>query len=174
MEHLAEVVVVVAMLAAVFFTVVPLLPGTLFVLAGALAFGAIEGFEPFHWWFWVVQVGLAIAYIAVDNVAQLFGVQRAGGSPKAMWGGTIGVFVGPLAMAPVLGPFALFVGPPVGAVAGSVLGEVLHRRGADTPSEPAGSLRGIGWGAAFAYLIGMVAKLAVLTVQLVLLGMVVF
>lgn len=162
----AWILLTIAVLAAVVFTVAPIVPGTIFVFAGAIAWGLLRGFEDFAWWFWVVQVVLAVASLAIDNVAQVLGVQRAGGSKEAMLGGTIGVFVGPLVLAPLIGPFALLVGPPIGAVVGSVAGELYLRR---ARHEVAATARG----ALLSWFVGTVARLAIVTVQVALLLIVV-
>jgi uncharacterized protein len=153
--------------------VVPILPGTLFPPAGAAAVGALEGWDTFAWWFWVAQALLVIAYFVVDHVAQVLGVKRAGGSRAAMFGGAAGALVGPFALAPVMGPFALLFGPPVGAVAGTLLGESWARKRAGVDRVSRAEHQRLGTGALLAYVAGTVVKLAVLGVQVGLLVLVV-
>ncbi len=127
--HTAAVMIIVALsIAGYLLTFAPVVPGTLMVPLGAVAYGLIEGFHPFAWYFWVGQAVLVAVYLIVDNVAQHYGVKRIGGSKEAMWGGVLGVVLGPFLVAPFLGPFALFVGPPLGAVAGALLGQAYSRR----------------------------------------------
>ncbi|MCW2949974.1 MAG: hypothetical protein JWN41_987, partial [Thermoleophilia bacterium] len=117
------------------------------------------------------------------NVAQIAGVRRLGGSRSAMVGGAVGVFVGPLVLAALIGPFALLVGPPVGAVAGTLVGENVARRrrqaaagsvdggahGAQLPPNDRASYRRLGMGALLAYLVSTGLKLGIIVVQVVLL-----
>ena len=161
--------ITLAALAGTFFTVVPLLPGTLFVPLGAVVCALIRGWDTFAWWFWAVQLVLVVAYVLIDNLAQLHGVRRAGGSRQAMIGGAVGVFVGPLLLAAVLGPLALFLGPPVGAVAGTLIGEERARRRASTEPVQRSDYHRLGFGALLAFVVGTSLKLATLAVQVLLL-----
>lgn len=158
-------VVAVAALASAFFTVVPIVPGAIFVPIGAAVCAQVVGWDEFAWWFWAVQAALVTAYLVVDNVAQLFGVRRVGGSRQAMFGGAIGVFAGPILLALVMGPLALLLGPPIGAVAGTIIGEERarrrdHSRGA-TPRE----YHRLGVGALVAWALGTAMKLVLVAVQ---------
>jgi len=159
-----------ATMLAVLFTVVPLVPGTLFIPAGAALVALVEvGWDEFPWWFWVLQVAMGVAYLFVDNAAQFVGVRRVGGSRAAMVGGAIGVFVGPIVLALVLGPFAILLGPPVGAVVGTVLGEEYAHRRATTDAAPMQrpGVRQLGVGALVAYAVSTALKLGIVVVQAV-------
>jgi uncharacterized protein len=101
-------------------TILPVLPGVLFVFAGLFIAAWAEGFSR------VGAVGLsiiaalaALAFVA-DFVATLLGAKRVGASPRALVGaaagGLIGVFFGIPGI--VLGPFV-----------GAVLGELWARGG---------------------------------------------
>lgn len=167
-------VIALAALASVFFTVVPIVPGTVFVPIGALVCGFVAGWNGLGWWFWIAQAVLVGVYLLVDNVAQVLGVRRLGGSRAAMVGGTIGVFVGPIVLGLVLGPLALFVGPPIGAVVGTIIGESRARRrsieGAEVvPGQPRATYARLGTGALVAFIVGTTAKLVLVTVQVALL-----
>lgn len=170
MDHdtISLVLVAAAALLAAAFTVVPVLPGTLFVPAGAVAIGFVVGWDPFEPWFWIVQAVLVALYLLVDNLAQLLGVKRVGGSRQAMVGGAIGVFVGPFALALVMGPLALLVGPPVGAVVGTIIGERRARRSLPPEVEGPG-YRSLGMGALVAFVVGTTVKLAIVAIQVGLL-----
>lgn len=162
-----------AALLAFAFTVVPVLPGALFPLLALVAVGALDGWGTVPVVAWVALVVLLLLYLLADNVAQLLGVQRLGGSRRAMAYGTVGVVLGPVALAPVLGPLALVLGPPVGAVAGTILGErsSARRAGAGTPS--ANHYRRLGTGALVAYVVGTAAKLVIVAIQVGILAWVV-
>jgi uncharacterized protein YqgC (DUF456 family) len=101
-------------------TVLPILPGVLFVFAGLFIAAWAQDFTR------VGAIGLSIigalavlAFVA-DFVAALFGAKRVGASPHALLGaaagGLIGVFFGIPGI--ILGPFA-----------GAVLGELWARGG---------------------------------------------
>jgi uncharacterized protein len=97
-------------------TVLPAIPGALFVFAGLFLAAWADGFA--H----VGAVGLtiigvlgALAFVA-DFVASLLGAKRVGASPLALAGAALGGLVGLL-----LGLPGLILGPFVGAVGGEFL-----------------------------------------------------
>jgi uncharacterized protein len=149
----------VFMLAAIGFTVVPILPGTLFIFLGILAYGLIKSFAPFDKWFWIGEIVLTVIIFAADNVAQVFGIKKMGGSKAGLWGGTIGMFVIPLIISP-LGPIAVIFGPLIGAVAGAMIGELLARRSSK-------EIMRVGLGATLSFLGGTFFKLILVLVQVV-------
>lgn len=163
------IVVAFAAFAAVAFTVVPVIPGTFFPPLAMLAIGLLDGFDAFPWWAWVAQVLLGGVYLVVDNVMQVMGVRRAGGSKGAMAGGAVGTFAGPLVLAPLMGPFALLLGPPVGAVVGTLGGEWYARRQAGTARPTVAEHRRLSVGALIAFAASTVVKLGIVLVQLTLL-----
>jgi uncharacterized protein YqgC (DUF456 family) len=160
------VILVLAALAGAFFTVVPIIPGALFIPAGAAVLATMQRWDEIPAWFWAVQVVLVVAYVLVDNLAQVVGVKRAGGSRAAMVGGAIGVFVGPIVLALVMGPFALLFGPPVGAVVGTLVGEERARSRLGDPSAaaPRNHVR-LSIGALVAYAVSTALKLVLVAVQ---------
>lgn len=154
------------------FTVVPVLPGGIFPLAGMVVLGAVEGWHAIPAWAWAVQAAMLLAYLLVDNVAQLLGVRRLGASRRAMALGALGVALGPLALAPVLGPIALLAGPPIGALVGTLLGERSARRRGGTAAPTSTEYRQLGIGALVAFVVGTVAKLGVIALQVAVLAVV--
>lgn len=145
------------------FTVVPVLPGTLFVPLGAAAYALAEGWEELPWWFWLGQAVLVAACLLIDNLIQLRMLARHGASKPALWGATIGVLSGPLVFAPLLGPLALLVGAPIGAAGGAVLGEMHHRR--DNPGVSNVELRQLGLRSVLAFVVGTAIKLVLVSIQ---------
>ncbi|MBC7462048.1 MAG: DUF456 domain-containing protein [Thermoleophilia bacterium] len=171
-DSIVLLVIALAAFASALFTVAPILPGTLFIPLGAVIVGWVTGdWNRFPAWFWIAQGLLVVAYFVVDHVAQVAGVKRVGGSRAAMVGGAVGVFAGPLILAAVLGPFALLIGPPVGAVVGTLIGEQhAHRRRRElTPDMAAPDYRRLGFGALLAYVVSTGVKLGIVIVQVVLL-----
>jgi uncharacterized protein len=159
LEITAIVIASLFMLAAIGFTLVPILPGTLFVLPAVLVYGLMVDFSPFGMWFWIGQILLTVLNFVSDNIAQFFGIKKMGGSKAGMIGGMVGMFVMPLAIAP-LGPLAIILGPLLGAVAGAMVGEMLVRRSKE-------EVLRVGWGSALSFLAGTFFKLLLVVIQIV-------
>lgn len=138
------VVVAVLMLAGLVGAVVPLLPGTPLVFAGALVYAVATDFAPVGAGRLVILALLAIAGWALEHVAGALGARRAGGSRAAGVGALLGALVG-LAFAPL----GILLGP----LAGAILGELISGR------DPSGSVR-TGIGTALGMLCGVVAHFA--------------
>ena len=109
---IAGIAVVVGLLG----TVLPVIPGILFVFAGLFLAAWADQFAK------VGPVGLtiigtlgALAFVA-DFVASLLGAKRVGASPQALVGATVGGVVGIF-----LGIPGMILGPFVGAVAGELM-----------------------------------------------------
>jgi uncharacterized protein len=102
--------------------VYPIIPSVLFLLAGYLLYGVFFSFEPFGWFFWLVQGLLIILLFVADYIANMIGIQKYGGSKAGIWGSTIGLLVGPFVI-PFLG---IIIGPFIGAIAAELL---VHKRG---------------------------------------------
>ncbi|MFP7297619.1 DUF456 domain-containing protein [Neobacillus niacini] len=95
----------------------PIIPSVLFLLAGYLLYGVFFSFEPFGWFFWLIQGFLIILLFIADYIANMIGIQKYGGSKAGIWGSTIGLIVGPFVI-PFLG---ILLGPFIGAVAAELL-----------------------------------------------------
>ena len=153
----AIIVASLFMLAAILFTIVPIIPGTIFVIPGILLYGWITDFESFSGLFWTGQIILMVINFLSDNIAQIFGIKKMGGSKAGMIGGTIGMFVLPFLISP-LGPLAIIFGPLIGAVIGAMLGEMYMRRRTDEVVK-------VGWGSALSFLAGTFLKLVLVGIQ---------
>jgi uncharacterized protein YqgC (DUF456 family) len=92
--------------------VLPLLPGSLLLLGGAVLVAWAEGFTRVGWPTLALAAALAALIWAVDWVAAAAGAKATGASRWAVLGASVGVVVG-LAF----GPLGLLLGPAVGAVA---------------------------------------------------------
>ncbi|MCM3692410.1 DUF456 domain-containing protein [Neobacillus niacini] len=95
----------------------PIIPSVLFLLAGYLLYGVFFSFEPFGWFFWLIQSFFIILLFIADYIANMIGIQKYGGSKAGVWGSTIGLIVGPFVI-PFLG---ILIGPFIGAVAAELL-----------------------------------------------------
>ena len=100
-------------------TVLPALPGTLFILAGIVLGAWIDHFTRIGWGS-VIAVGvLAMLAWALDYAAGLLGARKAGASRQALIGAALGTLVGLL-----MGLVGVLFMPLVGAA----VGEYLARR----------------------------------------------
>lgn len=111
--HVLAAVLVVLGLAG---TVLPLLPGVLLVFAGLVVAAWADGFVRVGAWGIGVLAALAALALLADFLGSVFGAKRAGASPLALVGATIGAIVGLLFGIP-----GLILGPFVGAVAGEYI-----------------------------------------------------
>ncbi len=117
---IASVALIVAGVAG---TVLPALPGTLFVLAGIVLGAWIDGFTRVGWGS-VAAVGvLALLAWGLDYVAGLLGARRAGASRQAIIGAALGTVVGLF-----MGLVGVLFMPLVGAAAGEYLARKDHRQ----------------------------------------------
>jgi uncharacterized protein YqgC (DUF456 family) len=100
-------------------TVLPALPGTLFVLGGIVLGAWIDDFTRVGWGVLALVIALAILAWVLDYVAGLMGAKKAGASRQALIGAAIGTVVGLF-----MGLVGVFFMPLVGAA----VGEYLARR----------------------------------------------
>jgi uncharacterized protein YqgC (DUF456 family) len=91
--------------------VLPVLPGSLLLLAGVVVIAWAGGFALLGWPTIAVATVLALAMWAVDHAASLLGAKAFGASRWALLGGAIGVVVGLFFGLP-----GIILGPAVGAV----------------------------------------------------------
>ncbi|MBL0388632.1 DUF456 domain-containing protein [Tumebacillus sp. ITR2] len=145
--------------AALFFTVVPIIPGTIFTIPAFLIFGWMSGWDDFSVVFWIGQSVLIVVNFISDNVAQIFGIKKMGGSKAGMIGGSLGMFILPFVISP-LGPLAVIFGPLLGAVIGAMIGEMLMRRKTNEVMK-------VGWGSLLSFLAGTVFKILLVGIQIV-------
>jgi uncharacterized protein len=138
------VVVAVLMVAGLVGAVVPLIPGTPLVFAGALIYAIATDFTPIGTGRLGILFVLGVAGWAIEHIAGALGARRAGGGRAAVVGALVGAVVG-LAAAPL----GLLVGP----IAGAIGGELLSGR------DPAGSVRA-GIGTAVGIVLGVAAHFA--------------
>jgi uncharacterized protein YqgC (DUF456 family) len=103
------------MLVGVAGTLLPALPGTLFVLAGIVLGAWIDDFTRIGWGSVAAVTVLAVLAWGLDFVAGLLGAQRVGASRQAIVGAVLGTVAG------------MFLGL-VGAAVGEYLAQKDHRR----------------------------------------------
>jgi uncharacterized protein YqgC (DUF456 family) len=127
-------------------TVVPILPGTTIILAGAVIHRMMLGPEKSIGWTTLgLLVLLTLATYALDFLGSYFGAKYFGAT---RWG-TIGAIIGAL-VGLFFGIIGLFVGPVVGAITGEF---IAGKRAIDAGKA--------GWGSLLGNLGGMIGKLVI-------------
>lgn len=104
-------------------TVLPALPGTLFVLAGIVLGAWIDGFTRVGWTIVTIVTLLAVLAWVLDYVAGLMGAQKAGASRQAIIGAALGTLAGIF-----MGLVGVLFMPLVGAAIGEYLAQRDHGR----------------------------------------------
>jgi uncharacterized protein YqgC (DUF456 family) len=127
-------------------TVVPILPGTTIILAGAVIHRMMLGPEKSIGWPTIgVLVLLTLATYALDFLGSYFGAKYFGATKWGAFGAFIGALIGLF-----FGIIGLFVGPVIGAIAGEFIG--------GKRMIAAGKA---GWGSLLGNLAGMIGKLVI-------------
>ncbi|PYK04592.1 MAG: DUF456 domain-containing protein [Verrucomicrobia bacterium] len=127
-------------------TVLPVLPGTTIILAGAIIHRVMLGSEKsIGWWSIGVLVLLTLTTYALDFLSGYFGAKYFGATKWGMFGAILGALIGI-----VFGIIGLFVGPVIGAIAGEF---IAGKRMIDAGRA--------GWGSLLGNLAGMIGKLAI-------------
>ena len=143
MVTVVGVVVAALFLAGLVGSIVPWMPGPLFILAGAVVWAVETDFQSLGWGRLAVLAALAVLSFLLDFLAGAIGARRYGASRWGVVGALLGAVVGLF-----LGPLGLIAGCVVGAVVGELA------RGADL----AGGVRS-GLGALVGLLAGLLADL---------------
>ena len=127
-------------------TVLPILPGTTIILAGAVIHRMMLGPEKSIGWPTIgVLVLLTLATYALDFLGSYFGAKYFGATKWGTFGAIIGALIGLF-----FGIIGLFVGPVIGAIAGEfIAGKRMIAAGK------------AGWGSLLGNLGGMIGKLVI-------------
>jgi uncharacterized protein YqgC (DUF456 family) len=104
-------------------TVLPALPGTLFVLGGIVLGAWIDDFTRVGWGVLTVVIVLAVLAWVLDYVAGLLGARKAGASRQAIIGAALGTVAGLF-----MGLVGVFFMPLVGAAVGEYIAQRDHGR----------------------------------------------
>ena len=104
-------------------TVLPALPGTLFVLAGIVLGAWIDDFTRVGWGSLTVITVMAVLAWVLDYAAGLLGARRAGASRQALIGAALGTVAGIFT-----GLIGLLFMPLVGAAVGECIAQRDHGR----------------------------------------------
>ena len=131
-------------------TVLPALPGTALVFAGAALGAWIDDFQRVGGVTVAVLGALAVIAFVLDYVAGLLGAKKAGASRQALIGAAVGT---------VVGVFMGFVGVLFMPFVGAVVGEYMARR------EHAGALK-VGVATWLGLMVAMIAKVVIAFVMI--------
>ena len=125
-------------------TVVPILPGSTIILAGAVIHRMMLGPEKSIGWPTIgVLVLLTLATYALDFLGSYFGAKYFGATKWGTFGAIVGALIGLF-----FGIIGLFVGPVIGAITGEfIAGKRMIAAGK------------AGWGSLLGNLAGMIGKL---------------
>lgn len=127
-------------------TVVPILPGTTIILAGAVIHRMMLGAEKSIGWTTLgLLVLLTLATYGLDFLGSYFGAKYFGATKWGTFGAIIGALIGLF-----FGIIGLFAGPVIGAIAGEfIAGKKMIAAGK------------AGWGSLLGNLGGMIGKLII-------------
>ncbi|GAB4195952.1 MAG: DUF456 family protein [Wenzhouxiangellaceae bacterium] len=139
------IVVAAVVIAGLAGTALPILPGVPMIFFALLLGAWIDDFHHIGTYTLIILLGLTLLALLIDSVAAVLGAKRAGASPRALWGATLGAIVG------------LFFGLP-GMLLGPFIGAVLAEIGAGRPLNMAGRA---GLGTWVGMIVGTAAKLAI-------------
>jgi uncharacterized protein YqgC (DUF456 family) len=123
MDTLLWVVAVALIVVGVVGTVLPALPGAVFVLCGIALAAWIDSFATISGWTVLVVAMLTALAFAADYIAAMLGAKKAGASRLAVAGAAIGTLVGVFT-----GLVGLLFMPLVGAAIGEYVAERDLRR----------------------------------------------
>ena len=146
MDLIYWLLAIVLMAVGLIGTVLPVVPGTVIILAAALIHQIMLGTEKsLGWWNIAALVLLTLLSYAVEFAGSYFGAKRFGATKWGAFGAMLGAIVG------LFFPFpGLIIGPIVGAVVGELLaGKRLVSAGR------------AGWGTLLGNLAGMLGKLTI-------------
>lgn len=96
-------------------SVLPVLSGIPLLYGGIWLAAAVDRYRHLGLWWLLAIGGLAVLGVVVDFVAGAFGARRLGASGRALWGATLGTFVGMFFGIP-----GLLLGPFIGALLGEL------------------------------------------------------
>ena len=122
-ETLLWILSVVLIVVGVVGTVLPALPGTLFVLGGIVLGAWIDDFTRVGWVIVTLVTVLALLAWVLDYVAGLLGAKKAGASRQAIVGAALGTVAGIF-----MGLVGVLFMPLVGAAIGEYLAQRDHQQ----------------------------------------------
>jgi len=138
--------------------------GTFIIVADALIYGLVTGFDKITLPFVGLLLGIALAVELVEALLGAFLAKRFGGSKWGIAGAMIGGFLGAVAGTPVTPVLGTLLGGFLGAFLGATTLEILHT------SEFKNSFK-VGIGAFLGAVGGKITKIVVAVVMVVMVGL---
>jgi len=107
-DILALVFSVILFIIGIIGTILPALPGPIFIYFGVLLYGIMTGFASLGVFFYIIEAIVLIIIFLSDYFSAAIGTQKFGGNKYTAYGAIIGtilalIFLGPLGI--VIGPF---------------------------------------------------------------------
>lgn len=124
LDMVAWVIIILLLLIGMAGAILPIIPGVIAVLAAFAVYGLFYSFEPFGFWFWLIQFIIAATILVSDYMISVLGVKAFGGSKLSMLLSIVGLIVGPFVI-PVVG---LVLGPFIGGMIGDWIDKKDWRR----------------------------------------------
>lgn len=153
MDMLYWILIIAMFLIAFVGLVYPIIPSVIFIIGGFILYGLFFSFEPFNWFFWLIQILFVVLLFSADYLANMLGVKKYGGSKAGIWGSTIGLLVGPF----VIPIFGILIGPFLGAVLAEL---IIHRKGFNESVK-------IGVGSVIGFISSVITKSIIQTIMIV-------
>lgn len=127
-------------------TVLPIVPGTIIILAGAVIHRTMLGADKSVGWpILAILALLALTAYLIDFLGAYFGAKYFGATKWGMFGAILGALIGLF-----FGIVGLFIGPVIGAITGEfIAGKRMIAAGK------------AGWGSLLGHIGGMIAKLVI-------------
>jgi uncharacterized protein YqgC (DUF456 family) len=146
MELIWWLVAIILMAVGLIGTVLPVVPGTVIILAAAMIHQMMLGTEKsLGWWNIAALVLLTVLSYGLELAGGYFGAKKFGASKWGAFGAMLGAMIGLF-----FGIIGLFIGPIVGAITGEF---IAGKRMVDAGKA--------GWGTLLGNVAGMVGKLAI-------------
>jgi len=149
MTIVARLFAFLLMIAGLVGALLPAMPDTLLILAGAAVLVTADGVVPADLKLLALLALIALAAEGLSYLAGVLGARKGGASLKGMAGAVLGALVGLF----VLQPFGIFIGPPMGAVLGEMWA---GRHGQDAIRAGLGALVGVLGGVVLKFAAGVI------------------
>jgi uncharacterized protein YqgC (DUF456 family) len=143
-QYILWTVVIALFLIGLAGTILPVVPGSLLIFAGALIYGIFTQFEEITFWVLATLAVLSVGAQVLDYAAEAYGAKRFGATKYGIWGAIIGGIVGLMILN--------ILGLVLGIIFGAVIPEVIWG-GRDLK----GALK-TGWGSLLGFFGGTLMK----------------
>jgi uncharacterized protein YqgC (DUF456 family) len=130
--------------------ILPIIPGVFFMVLGFLVYDWFSGFEELTFGFWLTQAFCVLILVLIDYWLSAYMIKKFGGSQRSVWGGTIGLLIGPWIT------IGMFIGTFIGTVASEY-----------SVSKDWRKALYVGWGAILSFVVGAGVKVIVQLIMVI-------